>query len=59
MDLTIHYAEGLSLIQHKKLDGQHSNSLTQHLVIKHKDGELQVEMFSKEPLTFQLGESDD
>jgi hypothetical protein len=56
MDLTVHYAEGLSLIQHKK--GSTQTHYTT-LVIKHKDGELRVEMFSKEPLTFQLGESDD
>ena len=57
MDLTVHYTEGLSLIQHKKLDSTQTHYTT--LVIKHKDGELRVEMFSKEPLTFQLGESDE
>jgi hypothetical protein len=56
MNLTVHYAEGLSLIQHKKSSGQTHYTT---LVIKHKDGELRVEMFSKEPLTFQLGESDE
>jgi hypothetical protein len=56
MDLTVHYTEGLSLIQHKKGSGQTHYTT---LVIKHKDGELRVEMFSKEPLTFQLGESDE
>jgi hypothetical protein len=56
MDLTVHYAEGLSLIQHKK-DSLHTHYTT--LVIKHRDGELRVEMFSKEPLTFTLGEKDD
>jgi hypothetical protein len=56
MDLTIHHTEGLSLIQHKK-DSTQTHYTT--LVIKHRDGELRVEMFSKEPLTFQLGESDD
>ena len=56
MDLTVYHTEGLSLIQHKK-DSLQSYYTT--LVIKHKDGELRVQMFSKEPLTFQLGESDD
>jgi hypothetical protein len=56
MDLTVHYTEGLSLIQHKK-DSTQTHYTT--LVIKHRDGELRVQMFSKEPLTFQLGESDD
>ena len=56
MDLTVHYAEGLSLIQHKK-DSLQSYYTT--LVIKYHGGELRVQMFSKEPLTFQLGESDD
>ena len=56
MDLTVHHTEGLSLIQHKK-DNLQSYYTT--LVIKHRDGELRVEMFSKEPLTFQLGESND
>jgi hypothetical protein len=56
MDLTVHHTDGLSLIQHKK---EHSQTHYTTLVIKHKDGELRVEMFSKEPFTFQLGESDE
>ena len=56
MDLTVRNAEKLSLIQHQKGSTQIQSTI---LVIKHKDGELRVEMFSKEPLTFQLGESDD
>jgi hypothetical protein len=56
MDLTIHYAEGLSLIQHKK-ESEQTHFTT--LVIKYHGGELRVQMFSKEPLTFQLGESDE
>jgi hypothetical protein len=56
MDLTVHNTEELCLVQHRK-DGSQSNYTT--LVIKHKDGELRIDMFSKEPLTFTLGESDD
>ena len=56
MDITLSNVTGLSLIQHKKGSGQ---TYYTTLVIKHKDGELRVEMFSKEPLTFQLGESDE
>ena len=56
MDLTVHYAEGLSLIRHYKENSQ-TNYTT--LVIKHRDGELRIDMFSKEPLTFTLGESDE
>jgi len=56
MDLTVHYAEGLSLIRHNQKDGQ---TILSTLIIKHRDGEFRIDMFSKEPLTFQLGESDD
>jgi hypothetical protein len=37
MDMTIHYTDGLSLIQHKK-DSTQTHFTT--LVIKHRDGEL-------------------
>jgi hypothetical protein len=59
MDMTIHHTDGLTLIQHKKDSTTRTQTYYTTLVIKHKDGELRVEMFSKEPLTFQLGESDE
>ena len=55
MDLTVHHAEGLSLIRQHKENSQ-TNYTT--LVIKHRDGELRIDMFSKEPLTFTLGEKE-
>ena len=56
MDMTVHFAEGLSLIQHYKKDSQ-TNYTT--LVIKHRDGEFRIDLFSKDPLTFQLGEENE
>ena len=56
MDLTVHHADGLSLVQHHRANSQ-TNYTT--LIIKHRDGELRIDLFSKEPLTFQIGESDE
>ena len=56
MDMTVHYAEGLSLIPHHRENSQ-TNYTT--LIIKHRDGELRIDLFSKDPLTFQLGEKDE
>jgi hypothetical protein len=56
MDLTVHYAEGLSLIRHNQKDGQ---TILSTLIIKHRDGEFRIEMFSKEPMTFTIGEEND
>ena len=56
MDMTIHHTHGLSLIQHKK-DNLQTYFTT--LVIKHRDGELRLDLFSDKPLTFELGEKDE
>jgi hypothetical protein len=56
MDLTVHHAEELCLVQNHRQNSQ-TNYTT--LVIKHRDGELRIDLFSKEPLTFKLGEKDD
>ena len=56
MDLTVHYAEGLSLIRHNQKDGQ---TILSTLIIKHRDGEMRIEMFSREPITFTIGEEKD
>jgi hypothetical protein len=56
MDMTVHYAEGLSLIRHNQKDGQ---TILSTLVIKHRDGEFRIEMFSKEPITFMIGEENE
>ena len=56
MDLTVHYAQGLSLIRHNQNDGQ---TILSTLIIKHRDGEMRIEMFSREPITFTIGEEKD
>ena len=56
MDMTIHHTDGLSLIQHKK-DNLQTYFTT--LVIKHRDGEFQVDLFSDQPITFMIGEADE
>jgi hypothetical protein len=56
MDMTVHFAEGLSLIQRHR-EGSQTNYTT--LIIKHRDGEFRIDLFSKDPLTFQLGEEND
>jgi hypothetical protein len=56
MDLTVHHAEGLSLIRHNQNDGQ---TILSTLIIKHRDGEMRIEMFSREPITFTIGEEKD
>ena len=56
MDMTVHFAEGLSLIQNHRENSQ-TNYTT--LIIKHRDGEFRIDLFSKDPLTFQLGEENE
>jgi hypothetical protein len=58
MDMTIHHTNGLSLIQHKKLDGLQTYFTT--LVIKHRDGELRLDLFSDQTTyIYELGEADE
>ena len=56
MDMTIHHTDEIRLIRHNKLDGR---TILTTLVIKHRDGEFQVDLFSDQPITFLIGESDD
>ena len=56
MDLTVHHAEGLSIISHKR-DNLQTYFTT--LVIKHRDGELRLDLFSDKPLSFEFGEKND
>ena len=56
MELTIHHTDGLSLISHKK-DSLQTYFTT--LVIKHRDGELRLDLFSDKTLSFEFGEKND